>query len=147
MGPVENLCAMPRCKGNRANGMSLPICGKHARQVYMEAKSLVELAKRVLPPDVAAGPTRSTRARRNTTDEPGDVYFMLVDEGVIKVGFSTDVKGRARALKAKAILGHFPGTRRDEKAMHARLGPHWIEGEYFRDCPEVRQALAERATA
>ena len=140
---VENYCSMPRCNRERANGMSLPICPEHARKVYMEAKGLIELAKRVYPPDVAAGPTKSKRAKRNTLDELGEVYFLLVDEGVIKVGFSTNVRQRARTLGARAILGCYPGTRRDEKAMHARLGPHWIEGEYFKDCPEVRQALAE----
>ena len=143
--PFENECAMPWCEKVRANGMTLPICAKHAQQVYAEARSLIQLASRIYPPDVAAGPTKSKRAKRNTLDEPGEVYFLLVDEGVVKVGFSTNVKARAKTLKAKAILGHYPGTRRDEKAMHARLGPHWIEGEYFRDCAEVRQAIAEVA--
>src|SRR5690606_33087050 len=126
LGPVENYCAMPDCDKQRANGMTLPICAEHTRQVYMETKSLLELAKRIYPPDVAAGPTKSKRAKRNTLDEPGEVYFLLIGEGVVKVGFSTNVKQRAKALQAKAVLCHYPGTRRDERAMHARLGPYWI---------------------
>lgn len=144
---VANYCAMPHCIRERANGMSMPICAEHTRRVYMEAKGLIDLARAILPPEVAAGPNKTKRSMRNTLDQPGRVYFMLLDEGVVKVGFSTNVDGRAKALRAKCVLGHFPGTRHDERAMHARLGPHWIEGECFRDCPEVRQALAEKLAA
>lgn len=89
------------------------------------------------------------------------VYFMVVND-CIKVGFSIDPIGRASSVtfgnpktRPKAVpygtpvevLGWFPGDRRTELLAHAALNDHWIVGEWFTDCAEVRNYLHQHEEA
>ena len=82
------------------------------------------------------------------------VYFAVVGQHV-KVGYSanpikrTQVTSIDRTIKpldlehggTVELLGWIPGDRRIEQAVHARLGAHWVAGEWYTDCPEVRAVL------
>lgn len=75
------------------------------------------------------------------------VYF-IERAGNIKIGFTGNLKSRLAALgnshPAKlTLLGSIPGTRYAEKEFHTRLAGFSVGGEWFRDCKEVRGAIAK----
>jgi hypothetical protein len=135
------ICCIPRCDRQAHDLLEHPLCPPHARSIYFEVKDLVEASAAT----VRASKPSPVRALtlRNQADQPGHVYFMLMGEGVVKIGFSTNVQARARQVGATEVLATTPGTRRLERALHAKFGPHWIEGEYFADCGEIRSYIGK----
>jgi hypothetical protein len=76
------------------------------------------------------------------------VYFFAAPDR-IKIGFTANLLARFQSLESASLLpleivGHIPGTRDLERAIHAEAAPHRIKGEWFADCPEVR-AIINRA--
>lgn len=80
--------------------------------------------------------------------EHASVYFIAFPEtGRIKVGVSNDVAQRLIDLSkgegcTGEILHVMPGNRQAEMAAHNRLAAWRLDGEWFRDGPEVRAAIA-----
>lgn len=71
-----------------------------------------------------------------------NLYFVQDNDGAVKIGFTTQIGKRVRALSggAKAslvLLGSVPGTRQHEKAMHEILDPYRMGGEWFRGVEPV----------
>ena len=79
--------------------------------------------------------------------ESASVYFFAFREiGRIKVGVSNNVERRLADLSSEQrcegeILHVMPGNRKVEMSVHARLSDWQIEGEWFRDCVEVRSIV------
>ncbi len=79
----------------------------------------------------------------------GRVYFVECKaRGLIKIGFTTDMLKRMRSLKTSAtdeltLIGSFEATRRREQSLHQRHLKQRKFGEWFLDCPEVRESIAE----
>lgn len=77
------------------------------------------------------------------------VYFIQVSSGPIKIGYaSRDVYERLANLQVgnheeMRLLAVASGTAALERALHKRLARHCVRGEWFRDCDEVRAAIAE----
>jgi Meiotically Up-regulated Gene 113 (MUG113) protein len=70
------------------------------------------------------------------------VYFIQAESGPIKIGFTTDVRGRMAALQTATaeeltLVGIMVGEQQDEAALHARFAPSRIRGEWFRPDPEI----------
>ena len=81
------------------------------------------------------------------------IYFMA-SHGYIKVGLSTNPIIRSTQVTSYTkrppevpansipeLLGWYPGDKRDELRAHAALDDHWVMGEWYVDCPEVRDRL------
>jgi len=76
----------------------------------------------------------------------GKVYFVACADR-IKIGYSTDIMKRMRSFAtASALKFDFicdvPGTKAFEKAIHQKMNAHRIHGEWFADCPELRDLIA-----
>lgn len=68
---------------------------------------------------------------------------------LIKIGVTTNVKRRMRALAAAGggeleLLVSFPGTREDEQALHARFAEHRRQGEWFEYARPLQRWVHER---
>lgn len=66
--------------------------------------------------------------------------------GPIKIGWSKDPNRRCEDIQNACpyelrLIGAVPGSRSDEKRLHAALGNHRLHGEWFRDCSAVLEAL------
>ena len=123
MATRDNICCIPNCTTPTAPILRSPLCPDHARQVYTEVRDMIEnatTAQRVASLDNCG----KGRARVRNDMRGGFVYFFLVGE-LVKIGYSTDPEQRLRQVKADRILGYFPGTMRDEKAIHAKFGHLW----------------------
>jgi hypothetical protein len=74
----------------------------------------------------------------------GYVYLLgsPEDPGVVKIGFSVNPTRRLKEIQRDnghplTLMGMLPGTRADEKAMHARFREHRKMGEWFYPTQEL----------
>ena len=76
----------------------------------------------------------------------GSVYFVAAD-GRIKIGFTAGpVEKRIKHFRTYLtgpieIIGHMDGDVRVERAVHGHLKQYRLQGEWFRDCAEVRGSI------
>lgn len=81
-------------------------------------------------------PSKPARVVQPTTDRRGYVYFLLVDDQFVKIGFSARPDSRLAALRT-GMTGDItmyvavPGSVRDEMALHGLLARHRYKGEWF----------------
>lgn len=73
------------------------------------------------------------------------IYFAEC-EGKIKVGIAKNVKSRLSQLRTGSaapltLIASVAGSLPIERALHKKLRPFHISGEWYRDCPEIRAAI------
>ena len=124
-------CAFGGCKGAPAEGLGFPLCPNHCRTVYLQVKDMLDNASLSLTIRSAYNYGKPKR----TSKTLGKIYFARI-ENLIKIGYSTNVRQRMKALNGQ-VLATIPGTTSTEKAMHARFGSLWVRGEYFRPEQEL----------
>lgn len=78
------------------------------------------------------------------------VYFIQCGRA-IKIGSSRNPWARLTQLKtgmpeAPRLLGHFNAPMSREKELHKQFAAHRINGEWFRDCDEIRAAIVALCT-
>lgn len=74
------------------------------------------------------------------------VYFIADGGDFIKIGYTANIDKRFAALRGSntkplTLIGCVDGTRRHELALHELLAEHRGPGEWFRDCPDVREVV------
>lgn len=77
----------------------------------------------------------------------GTVYF-ISNSVAIKIGFTTDLQKRLATLSCGSsypleVVCAIEGTHRHERAIHHDLSAFRLNGEWFRDCREVRCAIEQ----
>ena len=88
------------------------------------------------------------------TSSDGIVYFVLDAtrlEQRVKIGFSTNLASRLRALAEQTVCGNVPivlalegGGQARERELHKRFKTARLHGEWFNyECPELRQYIAD----
>lgn len=75
------------------------------------------------------------------------VYFAEREDGVIKIGFTSDVGRRLSELRKKYrstmdLLACYPGSKPDELALHERFAPYALGDELFEPAPELLEFIA-----
>jgi hypothetical protein len=80
-------------------------------------------------------------------DLSGEKIYAIQEgtRGPIKIGYG-DAEARLKALKVGnprelTIILDWPGGRAEEQAIHAKLAPYRIRGEWFQDCRAVMEVL------
>lgn len=127
-------CAIPRCTREKYAGLTDMVCSYHARRIFTEVREMLEAATEEHRREALRHGRGTARPRRDLQN--GYVYFFKCGE-LVKIGWSANVRQRARDLSADRVIGYFPGTPQDEKAIHARFGYCWDHGEYFAADPEL----------
>jgi hypothetical protein len=90
-----------------------------------------------------ARPTRSIKRR--------EVYFIEdAERGAIKIGVARWPKSRLQLLQVGAsrplaLIATIAGEEETERAWHSRFAHLRLRGEWFRDAPELRQAIDQAA--
>lgn len=72
----------------------------------------------------------------------GYVYFASDADGLIKIGYTADLKQRRKTLRVStkrdlSILASVPGNRETERAYHMRFCRSRVEGEWFARHPDI----------
>lgn len=129
----DGLCAFPVCTNPVSQKLPHPICDGHVVSIYRSAKHWLD--------ELGIGPRQ--RGPKNEAPE-GVVYFVRLGS-LIKIGFTRHLAGRLRDLPHEEVLGILQGTMAREKALHRRFAHLRHHGEWFTDCPELRQFIAEEA--
>jgi hypothetical protein len=76
------------------------------------------------------------------------VYFLHAPAlDLIKIGIAENVEARRKVLAKRRkreliTIGYIEGAFADEAAWHARFANIMVEREWFRDTPELREAIA-----
>jgi len=70
------------------------------------------------------------------------VYYFRVGDR-IKIGFTGNIESRIKDLAPEEVLGWEPGPASLEKARHRQFAKYRTAHEWFRDCPEIRQHIAD----
>jgi hypothetical protein len=76
---------------------------------------------------------------------PGYVYF-VAGGPFIKIGWSMWMRERIAGLQTGnpyklELLATMPGSIDTEREMHDRFKDHRVEGEWFKDCQEIRNFI------
>jgi hypothetical protein len=131
-------CAWEDCEASPSTMLAIPLCDRHAIAAYRAVNNLLSTTPKALTDMLAStmperilgkAAPRPDRTRRNVRTTPGRIYFARAD-GLIKIGYSTNVRQRMANLGHEVIVT-IPGTMEDEKALHHRFGEYWHHGEYF----------------
>lgn len=98
-------------------------------------------------PTWAEGKVGTPHQRRKN---PGVVYFVADEEGFIKIGHTTDLHSRIASLRTGSrqelkLLGHRPGGRADEAALHKRFAHLRKRGEWFQGAADLTSYIEEVA--
>lgn len=70
------------------------------------------------------------------------IYFIGTDDGPVKIGFTTNLPKRLKALQTASsrplvVRLKLPGDRECEKTLHRRFAEFRLEGEWFRLSEEI----------
>lgn len=135
---MDSICHWGQCQSPRDENLNTPLCTRHAIKTYREVsdymKAVPDGLMRLLGSDprrMADRTPKPVTARQGFGTKPGTIYFARSGD-LIKIGFTTNLRQRLKALGVDHVLATTSGTMQDEKALHHRFGPHWVEGEWFR---------------
>lgn len=121
----------------RSAALPWPICARCAFAIHDMLSPLC--GGRPRPP--VEQPFQSPRAR----DRQGHVYYARRG-GLIKIGFTSSLANRMRALLPDEVLATEPGTLETEHARHQQFAEWRDRGnkrsEWFADNPELRAHIA-----
>jgi transcriptional regulator with XRE-family HTH domain len=79
---------------------------------------------------------RARRKKQKVSYAIPSIYFISSERGYIKIGFSKHVYDRLKALQIAngeklTLLKFYPGTKKQEKALHKRFKKLHLKGEWF----------------
>lgn len=141
-----------RNKGRRDSTMELPICYTHSAVIWTELVHHHIRRDQFIDEIVEVNARLSERLAREKVQEKaeflarqdGDIYFIRLN-GLVKVGWSRDLRQRVRSYGASAeLLVSYPATRDDETYLHRQLRPALAKGrEWYEDGPVVQAFIDE----
>lgn len=109
----------------------MPMCLEHLLRAWRIVQNsrpwLFESDTPAVPPEPAP---------RSGVDTPGLVYFLRFGDR-IKIGFTTNLAERLKAIPHDELLHTEAGTMREEKRCHAAFGHLRETGEWFRAEPDL----------
>ena len=150
---MDSICHWGRCEAPINRDLNVPLCTRHAIRTYREVsdyiKSVPDALVRMLgsdPDRIADRAPKPSTARQGFGKAPGTIYFARSGD-LIKIGFTTNLHRRMAELRPDEVLATLPGTMRDEKALHHRFGPHWVDGEWFRMGDDLMSHIAQLQAA
>lgn len=132
-GRFEDVCWAPHCEAPVADlTVGVRLCKRHLQKAWATMEYLAANDPDMWP----NGEPLQQRSVRDV-EAHGTVYFARVGE-LIKIGWSSDVDARLSHLHADAVFHTQPGTRHDERALHAKFNHLLVKGrEWFRADPEL----------
>lgn len=123
-------CCWPACE-REIGVINAPLCKPHLIKVYVTTQEtylwMMEPGEGTPAQELKPPPSR----RYARVPEQGDVYFVRLG-GLVKIGFTTNMTNRMKAVPHEAILGTVPGTMEDERRYHAEFAHLRVTGEWFR---------------
>lgn len=97
---------------------------------------------------IAEGAPPVAPAREQVEESAGRYVYFIAGGGLIKIGVANDVRARFNSIRTMSpapltLLGFTSGSVALERELHERFSQHRQHGEWFTDCQEIRDYLAE----
>lgn len=141
-----------RNPARRDSTKELPICYIHSAIVWSELVHFHIKRDEFIDQIVEVNAQLSARLAREKVQkkadflarQDGDIYFIKLN-GMVKVGWSRDLRQRVRSYGASAeLLVSYPATRDDETNLHRQLRPALAKGrEWYEDGDVIQSFIAE----
>lgn len=131
-GRFTGECQIYGCGKPVHEDVGIPLCDDH----LWKAWAALEIRR---ADDPSLFPTAAAAKERDvySPEAHGSVYFARVGE-LIKIGWTSNTGDRMSHLHADAVFHTQPGTRQDERALHAMFDHLLVKGrEWFRSDPEL----------
>lgn len=134
----NHTCSVGTCRRDAWPLAPFDICPEHYQEI---ARHFAALQR------AEAAATRKTAARTITRNsmrakhDRGIVYFIRFRD-LIKIGTTQDLTRRLTAIPHDELLRTVPGGPDTEAQWHLRFRHLHVRGEWFRDEPELREAIA-----
>ena len=148
--------------------MPLEVVGEGLKQLIEEGVVAETPTSFVLPKFIEAQEATTSDAQRSrdyrerqrdrelagtsaTFSKPGWIYVCRAGSGAIKIGHAEDVESRLRNLRTARpdgleLLGKWPGTTGDEKALLERFAHLRVSGEWFSDDGSIAKMVSSLVT-
>lgn len=144
--PFAGTCCWPGCHGD-TDEVDAPLCKPHLSKAYrIYRESYLWMLDNAADHAMSAALERTGRPRlkrQRMTD--GLVYFVRFG-GLVKIGWTGNLKKRMAEVPNEEILGTVPGTMEDEKRCHVAFAHLRVKGEWFRPEPDLLEFIAGVAT-
>lgn len=131
------VCIWTDCDKAHAPQLRVPLCFDHANKVATDVTRYTTAEAQRQRAEAEA--TIDAGLRLTGGPVPGWVYYIEID-GLIKIGYTTNIINRTRAYPPTAkLLAIEPGTKALERGRHSIFGQHLARGrEWFNDHPDIR---------
>lgn len=134
-GFEATMCVIPDCDHALEADAVIPICLHHAKVAFAYYSAHLD--------DDLELAVHEAKPKLPFREQVGRVYFVRIGD-VIKIGWSSNLPKRFKALQGDALLYSHPGTMQDERATHALFSHLLIRGhEWFRSAPELLDFIAD----
>lgn len=139
-GQARQPCAWGHCEKPQEPGISVNLCGMHARLVYR----ILDEDRRVLGVATPEDFTEPIEQFAAEALDLGWIYYLAVGDR-IKVGYTKDLKKRLNHYPPDSeLLAMKPGTKKQERTEHSLLTAHRVAGRewYTRHLEVLERAAA-----
>lgn len=119
---------------------------------HFKIGNLIRVRPSEIPADLLASWKRRPKKGEGVWPEGDLIYFLQSVPGFVKIGFTTDLATRVRALQPGCplpltLLAFVPnGTLKAERAYHRKYAADRLSGEWFTMTPRIRDEIARLAT-
>jgi len=115
-------------------------CARRWGMTPSEADRHISLSEGIQPQGV--------ETKRKDANKSGRFVYFIEGAGLIKIGVADDVDRRFNSIKTMSplpltLIGYMPGDITIEAKLHGRFSEYRRHGEWFVDCKEIRDYLAE----
>ena len=130
-------CGWGDCRSTPPLGLG--VCQDHAIEAFHWVRQQMALKIGEMPSWDYDGTQPLTP---DPAPKPGLVYAMRFGN-LVKIGFTTNLTERRKAIPHDEVIGLAPGTMTNERQVHAILAEYRHLGEWFRYTPEVAAWITE----
>lgn len=124
---LADSCSAHGCEQSPEPDMPFPICRFHYGEIV---KDFVQRTRGMY--DWQHGVDLLAPECAQRIDRPTYIYVVRLGNR-IKIGVTTRVRQRIKALNAEEVIAVFPGTPESERALHQEFAGLHVTGEWFRD--------------
>lgn len=129
-------CAHPGCaaKPQDRYPFPIPLCGRHITKVIARSVELARTAKR---DHIVQNNAPLPITARDPSGKHAPVIYYLRFRDMVKIGYTTNLGKRMRAIPHDELLAVEPGTLRTETRRHSQFASARQHGEWFTLTPEL----------
>jgi hypothetical protein len=146
-GPFADMCAWPECDGEIGE-VDAPLCTRHLTKAYrIYRTSHLWAFDHATDHAMSAALERTGRPKLKRARQTDGVVYFVRFGGLVKIGWTSNLKRRMSDVPNEEILGTTAGTMEDEKRCHAAFAHLRVKGEWFTPEPDLMAFISDVTAA